>query len=85
MVELQVSGQNDGGKGRSSNVLYPYQESRRAAEAAVGTELAAMERKHSAERAKLEQERVEMLRLLDEDIAADEDGLRFEAKFEEGS
>lgn len=44
-----------------------------------------MERKHSAERAKLEQERVEMLRLLDEDIAADEDGLRFEAKFEEGS
>ncbi|KAF6224941.1 hypothetical protein HO133_010135 [Letharia lupina] len=62
-----------------------HQESRRAAKAAVGTGLAAMERKHSAERAKLEQERVEMLRLLDEDIAADEDGLRFEAKFEEGS
>lgn len=60
-------------------------ERRKAAIAAGEAKLAAMDTKFSAERAKAEQEQAESLRLLNEDIAAEEEGLRFEAQMEGGS
>ena len=51
--------------------------------AAGEAELAAIESKFSAEKAKAEQEHAERLRLLNEDIAAEEEGLRFEAQMDE--
>lgn len=45
-----------------------------------------MESKHSAEKAEMEREHAEMLQSLDDDIAAEEDDLRFQVvQFEEGS
>lgn len=57
---------------------------RKAANSAFEAEAATMKSKHSAEKAKLKQEQAEMLRLVDENIAAEEDGFLFEAQFEEG-
>ena len=57
-------------------------ERRAAAKAAAVKELAAMERKHSDELAKLEQEQSEMQRLLKEDIAAELEALRFDGHME---
>lgn len=61
-------------------------EKRKAAKAAAEEEIAAMESKHSAEKAEMEREHAEMLQSLDDDIAAEEDDLRFQVvQFEEGS
>lgn len=60
-------------------------ERRKAAKAAGEAELAAIESRHSVERAKLEREQAEALRLPEEDIAAEEEGLRFEMQMEGGS
>ena len=54
----------------------------KAAIAAGEAKLAAMDTKFSAERAKVVQEQAERLLLLNEDIAAEEEGLRFEAQME---
>ena len=57
-------------------------ERRVAAKAAAMEGLAAMERKHSDELAKLKQEHSETQRLLEEDIAAELEALRFDVQME---
>ena len=58
------------------------EERRAAAKAAAMRELAAMERKHIDEKVKLEKEQSETQQLLEEDIAAELEALRFEAQME---
>lgn len=57
-------------------------ERRKAAKAAAEAKLAAMESEHAANKAELERENAEMLRSLDDDLAAEEEALRFEVDFE---
>ena len=57
-------------------------ERRAAAKAAAVEELAALEHKHHDEKVKLEKEQSEMQQLLEEDIAAELEALRFEAQME---
>ena len=57
-------------------------ERRAAAKAAAVKELAAMEHKHTDEKVKLEKEQSETQQLLEQDIAAELDALRFEAQME---
>ena len=58
------------------------EERRAAAKAAAMQELAAMERKHIDEKVKLMKEQSETQQLLEEDIAAELEALRFEAQME---
>lgn len=57
-------------------------ETRKAAKAANEADLAEARGKHAAEMATLEQECAERLRLMEEDIAAEEGNLGFQAQFD---
>ena len=57
-------------------------ERRKAVKAAAEAKLAAMESEHAANKAELEREDAEMLRPLNDDLAAEEEALRFEVDFE---